>query len=135
MRKALLLLLPFVLTGCLQHIGETLRSGEIPGLSGDSGRWAGPVVPTEANCGSQTTGLMSLSGKKFSFDPFGSITVIQGTVEQYRLEGTASRQVAGQSNITIRFTATVQHPADGPSVIAGTLASGRCAWTVALRRQ
>jgi len=127
--------LPLLLAGCIHQISETLQSGEISGLSGDSGRWAGPVVPADANCGPRTTGLMSLGGRAFSFDPFGSITAIQGTVDQGRLEGTAARTVSGQNSITMRFTGTIDHRANGPPVIEGTVTSGRCTWAVSLRRQ
>lgn len=128
-RLLALSLLALALTGCADRIRETLQSGT--DLS-EGSRWAGPVVPTGADCGQQTTGLMTLGGGRFSFDPFQSVTAIAGKVERGRLEGESTRTVPGANGVTIRFVGTMNRPADGPAAIDGTVSSGRCAWTVSL---
>jgi hypothetical protein len=131
-----LIVLPSILLAdCSHQVSETLQSWHGPGFIDDRDRWTGPVVPADSNCGAQTTGLMTLDAREFAFDPFGSITVIHGTVEKDRLEGTDTRAVSGQQAISIRFDGTIKHGAKGPPMIDGMLTSGRCTWTVTLRRQ
>jgi hypothetical protein len=117
------------ITSCVHGLKQTLQS-ELGGSAG----WAGSVTPAYPNCGNQTTGLMTLSSKEFSFDPFGSITVIQGKVDHNHLEGSVTRAAPGQKGITFQFVGTVNHPAKGPPTILGTMTSGQCTWSVTLHR-
>ena len=110
-------------TGCVHEIEETL-----------SNQWAGAVVPSEPNCGNQTTGLMTLSSREFSFAPFSGVTVIEGKVDKDHLEGSSTGGAPGQKSITIQFTGTINHPTDGPPTIQGTMTSSRCTWSVTLHR-
>ena len=110
-------------TSCVHEIKETL---------GNSGQWAGPIVPSEPNCGNQTTGLMTLSSREFSFAPFSGVNVIQGKVDKDHLEGSSTGGAPGQKTITIQFTGTINHPTDGPPTIQGTMTSSRCTWSVTL---
>ena len=112
-------------TSCAHEIKETF---------GNSGQWGGAVVPSEPNCGNQTTGLMTLSSREFSFAPFGGVIVIQGKVDKDHLEGSSTGGAPGQKSITIQFTGTINHPADGPPTIQGTMTSSRCTWSVTLHR-
>ncbi|HUB43358.1 MAG TPA: hypothetical protein VMB73_00100 [Acetobacteraceae bacterium] len=114
---------------CVHEINNALQTG-----FGSGDQWAGPVAPTGPNCGHQTTGLMTLGSKEFSFDPFGSVIVIQGKVEKDHLEGSLTQAASGQKGITIQFVGTINHPASGPSVVQGTVKSGQCMWTVTLHR-
>ena len=115
--------------GCVDDIKEKLQTG-----FGDIHRWAGPVVPADPHCGHQTTGLMTLNAKEFSFDPFGSVIVLDGNVDQDRLEGSATRGAPGQQGATIRFVGTIVHPGSEPPTIQGTMTSGPCTWSVTLHR-
>jgi hypothetical protein len=121
-------------TSCAHEIKETF---------GNSGQWGGAVVPSEPNCGNQTTGLMTLSSREFSFAPFGGVIVIQGKVDKDHLEGSSTgaapgqksiTAAPGQKSITIQFTGTISHPTDGPPTIQGTMTSSRCTWSVTLHR-
>jgi hypothetical protein len=117
------------LASCVHEVNRALQTG-----FGITDQWAGPVAPTSPNCGNQTTGLMTLGSKEFSFDPFGSVIVIQGKVEKDHLEGSLTQAASGQKGITIQFVATINRPANGPPVVQGTVKSGQCMWTVALHR-
>jgi hypothetical protein len=77
---------------------------------------------------------MTLSSKEFSFDPFGSVIVIQEKVDQGHLEGSVTRAAPGEKGLTFQFAGTLNHPADKPPTIQGTMTSGQCAWSVILRR-
>jgi hypothetical protein len=129
LRGMLLSLSLVTVAGCAHEIKENLESG-----FGNRNQWAGPVVPSAPNCGSQATGLMTLSSTEFSFDPFGGVIVIPGKVDKDRLEGASAAAAPGQKSITIQFTGAFNHPDDGPPSIQGTMTSGRCAWSVTLRR-
>jgi hypothetical protein len=126
-----------LMTGCT-HIGNDIGHGldQYMQAGGQNGtQWAGPVVPNDSNCGEQTTGLMTLGYRKFSFDPFGTVTVIAGKVDRHQLQGSATEAAPGQQGITFRFTGTINRPADGPSVIQGAVTSGQCTWRVSLHRE
>lgn len=135
-----------VLAGCStiestrSSVSRSLGTGEVFALYGTEGRWAGPVAPQTENCGPATTGLMSIGSRGFAFDPFQATTVINGQVtEAGALSGTYSRPGpgTGQSRTTalsITFTGTALKDADGTEHIDGSLVSGRCRWTVTLKR-
>ncbi len=75
---------------------------------------------------------MSIGGKGFGFDPFGSTTVIRGEVsDDGHLSGRLVRQGADHQDLSISFDAMGAAATDA---ISGTLQSGRCRWTVTLRR-
>lgn len=133
-RQILMSLSLLALAGCVHNVGEALQSGQGFSLFGDDGRWVGPVAPTKPDCGQQTTGLMTLSSGKFSFDPFQSVVIVEGTVDAGRLAGEVTRSAPGEKAITMRLMAMIDHPKNGPAAIEGTLTSGRCSWNVALRR-
>jgi len=133
------LLLPLLLAGC--GIGElparasnTIGSGKVLALDGFEGRWGGSVHPKDASCGPERHGLMRVGDGKFAFDPFGSTTVINGTVEQDKLSGTLTRPGGGHQTLSISFTGQARQDATGKETIDGTLTSGRCTWQVTLGR-
>jgi hypothetical protein len=128
-QKMLLALSLVTVTGCVHEINEAVQSS-----SGNGNQWAGPVVPTVPDCGSQTTGLMTLSSKEFSFAPFSGVVVIQGKVDKDHLEDSSNGGALGQKSTTIQFTGTINHPTNGPPTIEGTTTSGRCTWSVTLHR-
>jgi hypothetical protein len=147
-----------VLAGCStiestrSSVSRSLGTGEVFALYGTEGRWAGPVAPQTENCGPATTGLMSIGSRGFAFDPFQATTVINGQVtEAGALSGTYSRPGPGSGNananangaragqartsvLSITFTGTAMKDADGTEHIDGSLVSGRCRWTVTLKR-
>jgi hypothetical protein len=132
-RLAVLLAVPTLLCGCA--VADVMQSGRPISLGGLRGRWAGPVTPIGQGCGSATTGLATIGGGEFSFDPFQGITVIKGQIaDDGALTGTAGRSAGAQPNLSITFKgALADDPAQGES-IQGTLVSGRCQWAVTLRR-
>ncbi|MBV8524297.1 MAG: hypothetical protein JOY71_19580 [Acetobacteraceae bacterium] len=103
-------------------------------MYGIEGRWAGPVTPLDPTCGQATTGLMSVGGGKFGFDPFQSTTVIYGTVSNRKLQGGLARTGANKEALSINFEAKASKEPDGKAVVKGRLSSGRCQWDVALER-
>lgn len=117
------------MTGCVQDIRHGVQSYVQTGAE-----WAGPVVPTDPNCGDKATGLMTLGSKRLSFAPFANITVISGTVKADRLEGSATLAGPGQKGVACQFTGAIHQPAAGPRVIQGTVTSGSCTWQVTLHR-
>ncbi len=123
-----------VVSGCSGNLGDRLQSGEVIGLIGLEGRWAGPVVPKEEGCGSTDTGMMTVGRSSFSFDPFQGTTVIDGTVAGAKLSGILSRPGNGQQVISISFSGEVVKPEGGEQIIQGRLLSGPCSWTVNLKR-
>ena len=119
------------LAGCAENLAERLQSGKVMAWDGLLGRWAGPVAPTAPSCGGTTEGLLSIGTDGFGFDPFQSTTVISGKVaSDGRLAGTFVRTGGSNQSLSISFDAA---PADGDT-IRGTLASGRCHWSVTLHR-
>ncbi len=117
--------------GCAADMGEHLQSGRVLAWYGLQGRWSGPVVPTERACGPATHGLMSVGERGFGLDPFQSTAVIRGKVgDDGHLSGSLIRQGAEHQDLTIVF----EGMAAGSDAISGTLQSGRCSWTVTLRR-
>jgi len=134
----LVLLSLLVMTGCVHEIGNAVGHdiGQYLQAGFKNGaQWSGPVVPNDPNCGKQTTGLLTLGPKKFSFDPFGSVTVIPGKVGRDHLEGSTTIAAPGQKGAAFRFTATFNQPANGQSMIQGTVTSAQCTWRVALHRE
>ena len=120
-----------LLVGCEGDLGERLQSGQVLALQGLQGRWVGPVVPADPNCGSSTQGLMSIGENGFGFDPFQSTTVIRGEVtKDGHLSGKLIRQGGDHQNLSITFEGV----ASRSEAINGTLLSSRCRWTVALHR-
>lgn len=132
------LLLATAVCGCADDLASTggkladrLQSGKVLAWDGLQGRWAGPVVPTDPSCGTQTQGLLSIGEGEFGFDPFQSTTVIEGKVtDDSHMAGNLVRQNSAHQSLTISFEAA----ASGSDTIAGTLQSGRCHWTVTLHR-
>lgn len=123
----LLSLFSLAMTGCVHEVGQYLQAGLENGT-----QWSGPVVPSDPNCGEQTTGLMTLGSEKFSFDPFGSVTVIPGHVDHHRLEGSTVVAAPGQKGVAFQFAGTINQPVNGASNIEGTVTSGQCTWRVSL---
>ena len=124
-----------LIAGCEGDLGERLQSGRVLALHGLQGRWVGPVVPADRSCGATTQGLMSIGEKGFGFDPFQSTTVIQGAIgKDDRLAGTLTRQGGDHQNLSVSFEAAVRGTGSELETIDGTLVSGRCHWTVTLRR-
>jgi len=133
-RHFFLLATLLTIAGCHNEAADRLQSGEVIGLFGLEGRWAGPVAPTTEGCGQTTTGLMTVGRKTFAFDPFQGTTVINGTVSDADLQGSLTRPGNGQQVVSISFKGTaVQHHGSGEA-IEGRLGSGRCSWTVNLKR-
>ena len=93
------------------------------------------MVRNDPNCGKQTIGLLTLGSKKFSFDPFGSVTVIPGRVDREHLEGSTTIAAPGQKGVAFQFKGTISQPANRQSMIQGTLTSAQCTWRVALHRE
>ena len=134
----LVLLSLLVMTGCVHEIGNAVGHGVGQYLQAgleNGTQWSGPVVPNDPNCGKHTTGLLTLGSKKFSFDPFGSVTVIGGNVNRDQLKGSATIAAPGQKGVAFQFTGTINQPANGQSTIQGTLTSAQCIWRVALHRE
>ncbi len=117
-----------------KRAADAIGTGQVFGFSGLEGRWAGPVRPTDAACGPERHGLMRVGGGTFAFDPFGSTTVIDGTVKQDTLSGALSRQGGTHQTLTIGFEGTARVDPDKKETIGGTLKSGRCTWQVTLHR-
>lgn len=139
-RIAQWVLLPFallVMTGCARDVERSAHDVEqyVEAGAANGTQWAGPVMPTDPNCGKQTTGLMTLGAKKFSFDPFGSVTVIGGNVDHDRLEGSATIAAPGQKGAAFQFAGTISRSGNGSRVIQGAVTSAPCTWRVSLRRQ
>ena len=125
------LLLVTPLACCHGELSERLQSGQVLAWDGLQGRWAGPVVPEAANCGPPAQGLMSIGKKGFAFDPFQGTTVITGdATPDGHLKGRLERQNSDRLDLSITFEGV----GPTPDVINGTLQSGRCRWTVTLRR-
>jgi hypothetical protein len=134
MRPFFLLPILLAVSGCFSHAADSLQSGQVIGLFGAEGRWAGPVRPMADGCGQTTTGLMTVGRKTFAFDPFQGTTVINGAVSEAGLQGTLSRPGNGQQIVSISFSGSVGADADGQQTIDGKLESGRCSWAVSLKR-
>lgn len=110
-------------------------TGDVLGLGGPEGQWAGPVTPVAAECGAPTTGLMSVGRRTFAFDPFGGTAVIHGNLDKTgQLRGAAVSTVAGHDTARMEFVARLQRQSDNKEQILGTINSARCRWSVALRR-
>jgi len=127
-----------VMTGCVHQIGNAVGHdvGQYLQAGLENGtQWSGPVVSNDSNCGKQTTGLLTLGVMKFSFDPFGSVTVIPGKVDRDHLEGSTTIAAPGQKGVSFQFTGTINQPANGQGMIQGTLASAQCIWRVALHHE
>ena len=123
-----------LLAACAGAPGERLQSGRVLPLGGPEGRWVGPVTPSDPDCGSLTTGLMSIGTTEFAFDPFQGTAVLQGKMNPTGdLTGEAVRPVPGNKSITMGFLGRIQS-SEGVESIVGTLTSGRCHWSVTLRR-
>jgi hypothetical protein len=133
-RLFFLLALPLAVFGCHGSAADGIQSGKVIGIFGLEGRWVGPVTPKIDGCGQTTTGLMSVSWKTFAFDPFQGTTIIKGTVADTGLQGTLARPGNGQQLVSIGFSGSAKHDADGNEVIEGQLKSGRCSWAVNLKQ-
>jgi hypothetical protein len=122
-------------SGCHNEAADALQSGNVMGLFGVEGRWAGPVTPKTDNCGRSTKGQMSVERKTFAFDPFQGTTVINGSVSNDgTLKGTLSRPGSGQQVVSISFSGAVTQRDGGGETIDGQLTSGSCTWAVNLKR-
>lgn len=116
---------------CSADLSEPLQSGRVFAFQGQQGRWVGPVIPGQPNCGPTTHGLMTIGGKRFGFDPFGSTTVIQGEIgPDGNLRGMLVREGRDREKLTLEFDGT----ASDSGTIEGVLQSARCRWTVSLHR-
>lgn len=122
------------LSACSGDPGERLQSGRVLPWAGSEGRWVGSVTPVEPDCGLQTTGLMSIGGNTFAFDPFQSTIVLHGKIDPAGdLTGEVVHPVPGGPTIIMQFVGKLQNT-DGAQRIVGTLASGRCHWSTTLLR-
>jgi hypothetical protein len=122
------------LAACAGDPGERLQSGRVLPLAGPEGRWVGPVTPVDPDCGLQTPALMSIGNSTFAFDPFQSTTVLSGKIGPTGdLQAEAVRPVPGNKPVMMGFLGRIQK-SEGLDRIAGTLTSGRCHWSVTLRR-
>ncbi len=122
-------------SGCNNQAADALQSGNVMGLFGLEGRWAGPVTPKSEDCGQIAKGQMSVERKTFAFDPFQGTTVIDGTVSGNGvLQGSLSRPAGGQQEVSISFSGAVAQHGDGTETIDGLLKSGHCTWAVSLKR-
>ena len=120
-----------LLAACHSELSEPLQSGKVLAWEGLQGRWAGPVVPESSDCGPPARGLMSIGARGFAFDPFQGATVINGEVaKDGHLSGRLVRQNGDRQDLSITF----EGAASASDVISGALRSGRCRWTVTLRR-
>ena len=125
------LLIIVLMVGCDEDLGEHLQSGRVLALHGLQGRWVGPVVAKEPNCGATTNGLMTIGEDGFGFDPFSSTAVINGGVAaDGHLSGTLVREGADHRKLSLGF----EGMASEPGTITGVLQSGRCRWSVTLHR-
>jgi hypothetical protein len=128
---AFVLLFGCLSAGCHKDLGEYLQSGRVLPLHGLQGRWVGLAVPADTSCGPTTKALMTIGEEGFGLDPFQSSTVITGKVsDDGHLVGELVRQGAERREVSINFEGV----ASGLGLIEGTLRSGRCHWTVELRR-
>lgn len=123
-----------LMAGCTGNLSAGLAFGRVLVSAGPEGRWLGPVVPVETDCGSRTSGLMSIGRGVFAFDPFQSTNVLHGRIgPSGDLMGETVRPVAGSKSVTIGFHGQLQQ-SEGVEKIVGTLTSGRCHWSVGLFR-
>jgi hypothetical protein len=135
MRLLSLIALLLASNGCNNEAADRMQSGKVMGFFGLEGRWIGPVVPKVDGCGQTTEGLMTVGRGTFAFDPFAGTTVIDGTVsEKSGLTGTLSRSGNGQHAVSISFTGGASQSDHNEPMIEGQLESGRCSWTVSLKR-
>jgi hypothetical protein len=74
---------------------------------------------------------MSIGANGFGFDPFQSTTVLHGELSN---DGRLAIKCDRQILVVTALTRKRAGEAAGPEAINGTLQSGRCRWTVALRR-
>ncbi len=116
------------------RVSRHLGSGEVLAVYGLEGRWAGPVAAVNSSCGNPTTGLMSVGSGTFAFDPFQGTTIIKGTVNEDAFDGTLIRPGGNKQSLSIRFTGQAHRDPGGLDSIEGALVSGRCRWSVSLRR-
>jgi hypothetical protein len=122
-------------SGCNNELADKLQSGSVTRMFGIGGRWAGPVTPETDGCGKTATGLMTVAGNTFAFDPFQGTTVIGGTLAGTALQGTLSRPGGnGQQTVSITFNGTAKEDDGEEETIDGRLVSGHCSWTVKLKR-
>ena len=128
-----LVLLPTI-SACNNELADKLQSGAVVSLFGLEGRWAGPVTPIAETCGQTTTGVMVVAGTTFVFDPFQGTTAINGILSDTGLQGTFSRLGNGQQKVSITFTGTPVKQDGEDETIDGRMESGRCSWTVHLKR-
>ncbi|HEY7579427.1 MAG TPA: hypothetical protein VH855_17675 [Acetobacteraceae bacterium] len=116
---------------CRSELSDMLQSGQVLSWYGLQGRWIGEVTPTVTSCGSPTEGLMTIGERGFAFDPFQSTAVVHGDVaDDGHLKGKLVRAGPDHRDLSIAFDAV----ASTPDAIDGMLQSGRCRWTVELRR-
>ncbi len=116
-----------------QQASDAIGSGSVLPFYGLEGLWSGPVLPRDSGCGQPRHGLMRVGSGVFAFDPFGSTTVINGTVKADTFEGTLSRLGAEHRELSINFRGRARADADS-EIVEGTLTSGRCSWVVKLTR-
>jgi hypothetical protein len=133
-RSFFLIWLILAISGCNNELADKLQSGQVMNMFGLQGRWAGSVTPDADGCGQTTTGLMTIAGNTFAFDPFQGTTVINGTVSDSGLQGSKSRPGNGQQVVSISFSGTAKAQDGAEETIEGRMESGHCSWTVSLKR-
>ncbi len=135
MKLFFLVALLLAVSCCGEQAADRLQSGKVIGLFGLEGRWTGPVTPQSDGCGTSGIGLMSVGLRTFAFDPFQGTTVISGTVsDAVSLRGALVRAGNGQQPSSISFSGEARQRDGGDETIDGELVSGRCSWTVSLKR-
>ncbi len=123
------------ITGC--DVGDPallLQSGRTFGMVGLEGRWVGEVLPTVANCGTRTKGLMNIGHGEFAFDPFQSTLVVRGNVIDDRLAGKLEK-LGGEKRIIVMVADAQAIPTPERTwLIRGQVKSGACQWQFELHQ-
>ncbi len=77
---------------------------------------------------------MRIGNEAFAFDPFGSTTMLRGTVDRDRLQGELSRIGGNHQKLSITFSGRASPGPADTQVIEGVLTSATCTWDVRLTR-
>jgi hypothetical protein len=156
-------MLPLLLTGCetlesaRKITADSLGNGQVFAWYGYEGRFTGPVAPQTPGCGAPATGGMTVGEGKFALDPFAGTTVIAGTLDKdgtmqgifTRFSGASGGSAnplgqpaeapkaasrGGRQVLSIAFIGRASTDSQGGQQITGSLTSGPCRWSVALKR-
>jgi hypothetical protein len=133
--------IPLVLAACgvqalPSRLSREVGTGRVYALAGLEGRWSGTVRSDDPSCDS-STGLMTIRGDKFAFDPFQSTMVIHGTISKLgRIQGNFSSTGGNRLPLYASFDGSTDRSdaAEQSITIVGTLRSGTCRWAVRLQR-